>query len=135
MTFYVQGVTMTPEGERRVRRVGEYWTHDEAVAAAKLLIDTFLFHEYRQGVGHDISREKLLDLYRRTGEAAFVIRDKESSTSVSAFNHLEYAAERCAELFATKPKAGQGGFMKGGAFVGFVALALFGGAKVFSKGK
>ena len=98
MSFFVDGITKTPEGKLRARRIGEYWTHDEAVAAAQQVIDAFLYHEYRQTAGHGITAEKLLALYRRTGEVPCVLRKSESSTNVSRFNHVEYAARRCAEI-------------------------------------
>ena len=98
MSFFVEGITTTPEGKRRARRIGEYWTHDEAVTAAQQTIDAFLFHEYRQAAGHGISAEKLLAQYRRTGEVPYILRSSQTSTNVSSFSHLEYAAKRCAEI-------------------------------------
>lgn len=98
MPFFVEVISKTPEGKTRARRIGEYWTHDEAVAAAKHIIDTFLFHEYRQGAGHGISAKQLLAKYRRSGEAPLILRNRKTSTDVSRFDHLEYAAKRSAEI-------------------------------------
>lgn len=98
MAFFVDGITTTPEGKIHARRIGEYWTYDEAVAAAKHVIDTFLFHEYTQTVSRGVSAKQLLSQYRRTGEVPFVLRKSETSTNVSRFDHLAYAAKRCAEI-------------------------------------
>jgi hypothetical protein len=98
MSFFVEGVTQVPDGKTRARRIGEYWTHDEAVAAARQIIDAFLYREYRLAAGRGITAEKLLAHYRGAGEVPYILRDSETSTNVSSFNHLEYAARRCAEI-------------------------------------
>lgn len=98
MSFIVDGITTAPDGKIDARRIGEYLTHDEAVVAAKQVIDAFLFREYRQGAGHGITAKKLLAQFRRGGEVPLILRKSEASTVVSGFDHLEYAAKRCAEL-------------------------------------
>jgi len=98
MSFYLEGLKMMPDGTSRSRRLGEYWTHDEAVAAAKHLIDSFLLHEHLLHVTQGITPQQLLARYRSDAEQPCVLRSNQSSTNVSAFNHLEYATLRCAEI-------------------------------------
>jgi hypothetical protein len=105
MSFTVDAITMTAAGTTRGRRIGEFPTHDEAVAAARQIIDAFLYREYRRGVAHGATAEKLLALYKRVGEKPLVFRKSETSTIVSQFDHLEYAAKRCAEICRSKPAA------------------------------
>jgi len=99
MSFIVDALTRTADGKTGARRVGTYLTHDEAKAAAQHVIDTFLFHEFIQGVGRGLTPEKLLDHYRRTGEVPLILREGGGSTNVSSFNYRQYAAKRCVELF------------------------------------
>jgi hypothetical protein len=98
MSFIVDGVTTTPEGKIKARRIGEYPNHDEAVTAAKQAIDSFLYHAYRKGAGYGISAKKLLALYQRSGEVPLILRSSEITTEVSRFDYLEYAAQRCEDL-------------------------------------
>jgi len=44
MSFFIDALRKLPDGKVTGRRVGEFWTYDEAVAAAKHLIDSFLYH-------------------------------------------------------------------------------------------
>ena len=105
MSFIVDALSKKPDGKTDVRQVGTYPTHDEAMAVAKHLIDTFLFREFVAGVGHGLTAEKLLIDYRHRGEIPVIQRASEGSTQVSRFNHLQYAAKRCAELFHAHQKA------------------------------
>ena len=102
MSFIVDALAKTPEGKTDARRIGTYLTYAEAAAAAQHVIDAFLFHEFIQGVGHGLTAEKLLVQYRRRGEVPVILRASEGSTDVSRFDHLQYAAKRCAELFHTE---------------------------------
>lgn len=99
MSFIVDALSKSPEGRTDARRVGTYPTHEEAVAAAQHVVDAYLFHEFIQGIGHGLTAEKLLLQYRHTGEVPIVMRASEGSTDVSSFDHMRYAAKRCAELF------------------------------------
>jgi hypothetical protein len=99
MSFIVDGLTKTAEGKMDARRIGSYPTHDEAVAAAQHVIDAFLFHEFIQGAARGLTAEKLLVEYRRRGEVPVILRASDGSTDVSRFDHRQYAAKRCVELF------------------------------------
>jgi len=105
MSFYLDAVSKLPNRKLKARRVGEYLTREEAVAAAKQLIDDFLYHEYRKGAGHGINAQKLLELYEKTAEAPYIWRKRQVSTNMPGFDHKEYATRRCAEICAgEKPK-------------------------------
>ena len=98
MAFFIDALSKLPDGKTTGRRVGEYWTHDEAVAAAKHLIDSFLYHQFMEGAAHGINAEQLLERYKARGEQPVILRDSESSTNVLSFNPLKYAAQRCSEI-------------------------------------
>jgi hypothetical protein len=95
MTFFVEGLTISREVDRQVRRIGEYSTLDDAVAAAKLIIDEFLAREFAPGV----LPARLFARYQSAGEVPIIFRDDDDKTmNVSYFNHFEYALARCADL-------------------------------------
>jgi hypothetical protein len=105
MSFTVDALSATRDGTPHGRRVGEYPTYDEAVAAARPIIDEFLYREYRRGAAHGVTAAKLFALYRRVGEHPVVLRKTETSTVAAQFDHLEYAKKRCAEICSGKPPA------------------------------
>lgn len=45
MTFVVEGVLRQDDPDSEVRRVGEYETREEAIAAAKVMVNDFLRRE------------------------------------------------------------------------------------------
>lgn len=98
MTFLVQGMTKIAGGQVHARQIGEYWTFEEAVTAAKQVIDTFLYREYRRGIRHGMTSKKLLTLYKRAGEAIYIVRKVASETSAPRFDYFKYAAEKCKEI-------------------------------------
>jgi hypothetical protein len=98
MSFFIDALRKLPDGKTTARRVGEYWTHDEAVAAAKHLIDTFLYHEILKTASHGVTPESLLARYNAAGEQPMILRDSESSTNVSRFDPAKYATQRCQEI-------------------------------------
>ncbi len=98
MTFLVQGMTKIASGQVHARQIGEYVTFEEAITAAKQVIDAFLYREYRRGVRHGITPKKLLTLYRRAGEAIYIVRKVASETSAPRFEYLKYAAEKSREI-------------------------------------
>src|SRR5476651_1554542 len=99
MNFFVHGVIRTG-GDLHAHQIGEYWNFEEAIAAAKQHIDDFLYREYKRAVWHGISGEKLFLLYKRAGEAMLVVPKNSSDTFVLHFDHLDYAARKCAEICA-----------------------------------
>lgn len=102
MSFIVDAITRVPGGKTGARRIGRYLTHDEAQAAAKRVVDAFLFREFRAGAGHGITAQKLLAEYRRRGEKPVILRDSDTTTFASGFDPLAYAAQRCSELCEDK---------------------------------
>jgi hypothetical protein len=97
MNFLVHGVVRTG-GKLHSRQIGEYWNYAEAVAAAKQHIDDFLYREYQRAVWHGITANNLYLLYKRAGEGMLVVPKAHKETIVLHFDHLEYAAKKCAEI-------------------------------------
>jgi hypothetical protein len=104
MAYLVHALTRT-DGKLRSRQIGEYWNFDEAVTAAKQEIDSFLYREHKRAVWNGISAEKLFLLYKNAGEAILVVPKVQKETLVLNFDHLEYAAKKCAEICAAAPAA------------------------------
>ena len=95
MTFFVEGLTISLDAARQVRRIGEYSTLEEAVSAAKLAIDEFLAREFEPGM----PPSRLFARYRSAGEVPIIFRDDDDKTlNVRNFSHFKYAAARCADL-------------------------------------
>ena len=95
MTFIVEGVTIANETNRQVRRLGEYKTLDEAVTAAKQLVNEFLLREFKPG----ILPSMLFANYQNFGEVPYIFSDEDDKTmNVSDFNHFQYALTRCSEI-------------------------------------
>ena len=104
MTFFVDAITKLPNKRLKARRIGEYLTREEAVAAAKQMIDDFLYREYRQSAGHGVTAERLLARYEGIAEVPYIWRKRQVSTNMPGFDHKEYAARRCADICADEPK-------------------------------
>jgi hypothetical protein len=97
MTYIVEGMTIANEADRQIRRLGEYATLKEAVAAAKQLVDEFLMREFRPG----ILPSALFARYQDFGEVPFIFSDDVDVTmNVPDFNHFQFAMNRCTEICA-----------------------------------
>ena len=94
MTFLVEGLMSSLEPARQVRRIGEYSELEDAVAAAKQVIDQFLIREFVPGM----PPAKLFARYQSAGEVPIIFRDDDDKTLNVNFNHFEYALQRCADL-------------------------------------
>lgn len=95
MTFIVEGLTIANEADSQVRRFGEYKTLDDAMAAAKRLIDEFLMREFTPG----ILPSMLFASYQNFGEVPYIFCDDNDITlNVPDFNHFQYALARCSEI-------------------------------------
>jgi hypothetical protein len=94
MTFFVEGLSKFQEPEKQVRRIGEYLTVEEAVAASKRRIDEFLLRDYKAGM----TAAELYAQYEGFGEVPCIFRDDNQTISVAGFNHWQYAKARCAEI-------------------------------------
>ncbi len=106
MSFYIDALSKQADGKTAARRVGEYWSHDEAVAAAKHLIDAFLFREYRDAVARGITPEELFEMFTARGERPVILRQQkgDASTNISRFDAMSHAKQRCAEICGVKPQ-------------------------------
>jgi hypothetical protein len=78
------------EGSRR--RHGEYATREEALAAARAIVDRDLAEMYRPGM----SAESLYMSYKRYGTDAYVVPDDVEDR----FSAWDYAGERSREICA-----------------------------------
>ena len=94
MAFYVEGVLRQDDPDSEVRRIGEYETREEAVAAAKALVDEFLRSEHKAGM----LPSELFSLYQERGEHPFIFRDADMTMNVRTFDHLQYAMLRSTEI-------------------------------------
>ena len=75
-------------------RIGVYKSGDDAVAAAKKMIDQFLVRTLRPGM----DAQTLFSHYRARGEYPFIFRDDDCTLDVRGFNHIDYAMRRVVEL-------------------------------------
>ena len=98
MTYFVEGLSGHTEPETRVRRVGEYDSLPEAVAAAKRLVDGYLRREHKPGM----EPRTLLSKYQDQGEHPYIFRDDDTTFNVPGFNHLHYATSRSGDICAGK---------------------------------
>jgi hypothetical protein len=96
MSFLVEGVNKNLEPKLQVRRIGEYGTVEEAIAAAKRTIDEFLSREIKPGM----EARALFTRYQDQGEYPFIFRTEDRTISVRGFTHAQYAMSRATELCA-----------------------------------
>jgi hypothetical protein len=94
MMFVVEGLTNFHGGESNVRRVGEFEILEDAIRAAKQIIDGFLMGRYKAGT----NASTLFSLYQKSGEIPFIFSDEPDAINVSGFNHFEYAMNRCGAI-------------------------------------
>ena len=99
MTFCVEGVKQTGH-DGTVRHIGDYEKLEDAIAAAKRVVDKFLFQEFVKGT----SPEVILAVYQNVGEFPYIFRNDDKTINVHEFNHLKYAMAECAKLQARKKK-------------------------------
>ncbi len=76
------------ESERRT--LGEFETYEEALAAAKKVVDDYLDSAYQRGM----SAQSLLSSYKMYGEDPFIVPDMEDDK----FSAWSYAEQRCQAL-------------------------------------
>jgi len=99
MTYFVEGLSGHTDPETRVRRIGEYEKLEDAVAAAKRIIDGFLRREYRPGLDAGL----LFSRYQQLGEHPYIFRDNDDTTfNVPSFNHLHYSSVRSKDVCSGK---------------------------------
>jgi hypothetical protein len=97
MAFCVEGVSRTgPDGT--VRHIGNYEKLEDAIAAAKRVVDRFLLQEFAKGTSPEI----IFTVYQNLGEFPYIFRDDDKTINVHEFNHLKYAMAECATLCRNK---------------------------------
>jgi len=94
MTYFVEGLSGHTEPDTKVRRVGEYDSLPDAIAAAKRLVDGYLRREYRPGM----EPRTLLSRYQEQGEHPYIFRDDDATFNVRVFNHLHCATTRTGDI-------------------------------------
>ena len=96
MSYVVEGVNKNLEPDRQVRRIGEYETVEEAIAASKRTVDEFLSREMMPGM----EAKTLFARYQDKGEYPFIFRNEDRTINVRGFSHAQYAMARATELCA-----------------------------------
>ena len=96
MTFLVEGVSRHLEPKDQVRRIGEYATVAEAIAAAQLTVSEFLLREFKTGM----DAKSLFSLYQAQGEYPFIFRTEDRTISMRGYSHAQYAMTRAGEMCA-----------------------------------
>ena len=95
MAFVVEGLSVARDINEQVRRIGEYQSLEDAIAAAKQVINDFLASESRPGMPF----KRLFARYQYYGEVPYIFRDDDSETvNVPEFNHFQYALALCADM-------------------------------------
>jgi len=75
------------------------------MAAAKYLIDSFLFREFRDHAAKGISAEGLYAIFTERGERPVILRPGGASANISTFNALKYAKARREEICCGTPSS------------------------------
>jgi hypothetical protein len=106
MPFYIDALSKLPDGKTTARHVADYYTYGEATTAAKHMIDSFLFREFRDSAAKGISADELLERFKARGERPVILRRSkgDSSTNVSRFDADAYAKLRCKEICGGAPQ-------------------------------
>jgi hypothetical protein len=78
-------------------KAGEFDTIDEAVAAAKKIVDDFLLSIYKKRP--DITAKELYDKYKKSGEDPWI------HPNYTNYNSWDYAEARCIEICQTPTPA------------------------------
>ena len=94
MKFLVEGVNRFLEPDAQVRRIGEYETVEEAIAAAQQVVDEFLRRNFKPG----IDAMSLFRLYQAQGEFPFIFRTDDRTINVRGFSYAFYAMERATKM-------------------------------------
>lgn len=94
MKFLVEGVSKFLEPDSQVRRIGEYETVEEAIAAAQQVVDEFLRCNFKPG----IDAMSLFRQYQAQGEYPFIFRTDDRTINVRGFSYAFYAMERATKM-------------------------------------
>ena len=94
MKYVLTVLQAAPGADGAVRHIGDYARLDDAVTAAKQVVDEVLGRAYENGM----TAAQLVDKYRRLGEMPYISRDDEETMNAAAFNNFQYAKLRSAAL-------------------------------------
>jgi hypothetical protein len=99
MKFVVSVLHRSNAVASTTQRIGEYAQFDDAVAAARQVIDAALNRLYVAG----ITASQLVAHYEELAQAPYIFRDDDGTLNASSFNHFRYAKERSDEICAGVP--------------------------------
>ena len=93
---------MLRHGDRgnSVQHVGDYARQEDAITAAKQVVDAVLMRTHAAGM----TAPELLERYRAAAETPYISRDDEGTMSAGSFNHFQYAKSRSEEICAAAPR-------------------------------
>ena len=94
MKFVVAVLQRSSDATSTTHRVGEFDRFEDAVAAARLVVDAALNRGYLAGM----TSSQLLAYYEQSAHAPYIFRDDEGTINASSFNHFRYAKARSDEL-------------------------------------
>jgi hypothetical protein len=92
MKFLLSVLHRTDGAADSARRIDEFERLDDAIAAAKQVVDGLLDRAYVAGM----TSAQLLAQYRELGETPYIVRDDEETINAGSFNHFKYA-KTCSE--------------------------------------
>jgi hypothetical protein len=78
----------------KTERVGEFSQFNEAVAAAKQVVNAALDRIYVAGT----TAPQLLAQYEQLAQAPYIFRDDDATMNANSFNHFLYAKTRSEEM-------------------------------------
>ena len=96
MKFTLSVLQRAAESRNTVREIGHYATLDEAIAAAKGVVNDVLRRVYVAGMTPD----QLFESYRAAAETPYLARDDEETMNANSFNHFQFAKLRSSEICA-----------------------------------
>jgi hypothetical protein len=96
MKFVVSVLRRAAGAASTTRRIGEFEQFEDAVVAAKQVVNDVLSRGYVAGM----TAPQLLAHYQAAAEAPYIFRDDEGTVNASSFNHFNYAKSRSDEMCA-----------------------------------
>jgi hypothetical protein len=100
MKFVLSVLRRQADGGNSVQHVGDFGRQEDAIAAAKQVVDAVLMRTHAAGM----SAPELLENYRAAAETPYISRDDEGTMSAGSFNHFQYAKARSEEICAAAPR-------------------------------
>jgi hypothetical protein len=94
MNFVLSVLHRQADTGSTIRHVGDFQRLEDAIAAARLVVNEVLDRAYVAGM----TSSQLLARYREAAEVPFIARDDEGTMNAGSFNHFQYAKTRSDEL-------------------------------------